>query len=211
MQIDKTCGVKTEDNLTPYPDLSEMPLVYPPAEDTFLLLKAATSEVCPGDRVLEMGCGQGLIAKALSKDAGLILAVDINPYAVRMAAMAGIPAVRGDLFCGIRGQFDLIIFNPPYLPTSDDERLPGWLNLAFDGGPTGRQTINRFLEGLREHITPNGRSLLLVSSLAGIDAVVEKAYSEGFQVSQIADESHFFEHLCVLRLRPGRSSYHCFK
>lgn len=54
--------------------------VYIPAEDTYLLLEVACREVCPVDRVLEIGAGSGFIAAALEKVAALVLATDINPH-----------------------------------------------------------------------------------------------------------------------------------
>ncbi len=175
--------------------------VYEPAEDTHLLLNASLKEVGPTDRVLEMGCGRGLISRRLVPLAGTVLATDINPSAARSLQRTGIDAIRADLFCGIRSRFDLVVFNPPYLPTAEDEVLEGWLNFAFDGGITGRDTINRFLEALEDHLDPErGRALLLVSSLCGLSEVAEKAEREGLKVEAVAREKHFFEELFVLRL-----------
>lgn len=93
------------------------PEVYAPAEDTWLLLRAAWKECRDGERVLEVGCGSGIISASLSGRASM-LATDINPYAVRAARDQGIEVVRaGNLAAGICGRFDLILFNPPYLPT----------------------------------------------------------------------------------------------
>lgn len=175
--------------------------VYEPAEDTFLLLKVALEEAGPDDRILEMGCGRGMISKRLIPIARKVIATDINPGAVRALQRAGIDAVQADLFCGIRSRFDLVLFNPPYLPTAEDEVLKGWLNFAFDGGKTGRDTINRFLETLKDRLDPErGRALLLVSSLSGSSEVEEKALEEGLTVEVVAREKYFFEELFVLRL-----------
>ena len=108
--------------------------VYQPEADTFLLLAAAQAEVRPGDRVLEVGTGSGCIAAALARDCEIV-ATDINPHAVFCARQKGIDVVRSDLFSGIRGTFDLIIFNPPYLPTQPGERIDDWLESALDGAP----------------------------------------------------------------------------
>lgn len=175
--------------------------VYPPAEDTHLLLAASLKEVAPEDAVLEIGCGSGIISKALRHRARWVVATDVNPAAVGHLREAGIEAVRADLFSGIRPLFDLVLFNPPYLPTGEDEVLEGWLNLAFDGGETGRETIFRFLEGLKDHLEPEGgRALLLVSSLCGPREVEEKARSEGLAVEVVLRERYFFEELLVMRL-----------
>ncbi|MGA9099205.1 MAG: HemK2/MTQ2 family protein methyltransferase [Methanotrichaceae archaeon] len=173
---------------------------YEPAEDTLLLLKAALNEVKPEDMVIEVGCGRGLISLELAKRVRSIIATDINPNAVRLAKSYGLEVVRADIFGGLKAKFDLVIFNPPYLPTSGEERTSGWINYALDGGENGRETINRFLEMLKYHLNPNGRCLLLVSSLSGLKDIKEKAQVEGFKTIEVANERCFFEQLYVLKL-----------
>ncbi|HNT72980.1 MAG TPA: class I SAM-dependent methyltransferase [Methanothrix sp.] len=181
--------------------------VYPPAEDTHLLLAASLKEVAPEDAVLEIGCGSGIISKALRHRARWVVATDVNPAALRRLRREGVEVLRADLFAGIRGRFDLVLFNPPYLPTEEDEVLAGWINFAFDGGKTGRETIGRFLEGLRDRFVPErGRALLVVSSLSGPDEVEEKARSLGLTVEVVARERWFFEELLVVRLSPTPSA-----
>lgn len=174
--------------------------VYEPAEDTFLLLKTALTEARPTDSVLEIGCGKGLICRHLAPKVRSILATDINPHASRITKESGIPSVRADLFKGLNAEFDMIIFNPPYLPTSEEERINGWINYALDGGQSGRETINRFLEELRSHLSPGGRALLLVSSLTGLKEIEALAAARGWNFSWIASEKHFFEELRVIKL-----------
>jgi len=174
--------------------------VYEPAEDTNLLLKMALEEVRPSDCVLEIGCGRGVISAKLAPLAKRLIATDVNPHAVRMAHKLGIETVEVDLFRGIKGRFDLILFNPPYLPTTEEDRIEGWLNFAFDGGATGRDTINLFLEGLSDHLSPKGRALLLISSLSGLREVNDKAQKESLKVQVVAKEKYFFEELMVIRL-----------
>ncbi len=182
-------------------EFDEMEEVYEPAEDTHLLLRVALEEVGPDDRVLEMGCGRGVISKSLVPLARRVLATDLNPSAVRILRRAGIDAIQADLFSDIRSKFDLVLFNPPYLPTAEDDVLEGWLNFAFDGGKTGRDTINRFLEMLKDHLEPEkGRALLLISSLSDLSEVALKAEKEGLTTEVVAREKYFFEELFVLRL-----------
>jgi release factor glutamine methyltransferase len=179
---------------------SEYKEVYEPAEDTYLLLKAALSEAKPSDSVLEIGCGMGIISRNLAPKVRSILATDINPHAVRIVRGSGIPTVRADLFKGIKTKFDMIIFNPPYLPTSEEERSDGWLNFALDGGYSGRETINGFLEDLGAHLAPGGRALLLISSLTGLREVEEMIRTAGLDSCRIASEKHFFEQLHILKI-----------
>ena len=62
----------------------------------------------PGDQVLEVGTGSGLIAAEI---AGItrVVATDINPHAVLCARKKGVEVVHDDLFCGIRSLFDVIL------------------------------------------------------------------------------------------------------
>jgi release factor glutamine methyltransferase len=174
--------------------------VYQPAEDTYLLLRAALSEARPADSVLEVGCGSGFISQELGAKVARLLATDINPHAVRAARARGIEVIRADLFRGIKGKFDLILFNAPYLPTEPEERTGQWIDYALDGGKNGRQTVDRFIEDLALHLRPGGRALLLISSLTGLAEVRRTAASAGLTADVVADEGCFFERLYVLRL-----------
>ncbi|MDI3506516.1 HemK2/MTQ2 family protein methyltransferase [Methanoculleus receptaculi] len=173
--------------------------VYTPAEDSFLLLRAALREVRPGDRVLEVGTGSGYIAAGLVGRAARVVATDINPHAAASARARGVEVVRTDMAAGISGPFDLILFNPPYLPTAPEERIDDWLEYALDGGPTGRAVIERFIADAGRVLAPSGRILLLISSLTGPDEVREVFTRHGF-VSFIVDEEPLEgETLYVLR------------
>jgi len=157
--------------------------VYTPEADTWLLLDAARVEVKAGDRVLEIGTGSGLIAAELAQVTGVV-ATDINPHAVLCARQKGVDVVQSDLFCGIRSTFDLIVFNPPYLPTQPEERINDWLEHALDGGLNGRVVIGRFAGQAGRVLAPGGRILLLISSLTGLPEVRDLFFKEGF-VSEI--------------------------
>ena len=133
--------------------LGDTDSVYEPAEDSFLLADAGLKEAKPGMHVLEVGAGSGFISAVLLtylKDIFLV-ATEINPHAARCAKENGIEVIRTDLFGGLKpekpeSRFDLILFNPPYLPTSKEEQIPGWLNYAFNVGISGRETLDRFLD-----------------------------------------------------------------
>ncbi|WP_332448820.1 HemK2/MTQ2 family protein methyltransferase [Methanoculleus sp.] len=172
--------------------------VYSPAEDSFLLLRAALAEVRPTDRVLEVGTGSGYVAAGLSGRAAVV-ATDINPHAVACARARGVAAVRTDLFSGLCGPFDLILFNPPYLPTLPEERIDDWLEYALDGGPTGRVVIERFVAEIGRVLSPFGRVLLLVSSLTDPGAVRELFARQGFVAFIVDEERVEDETLYVIR------------
>jgi release factor glutamine methyltransferase len=180
--------------------------VYEPAEDSFLLANAALKESEPGIRVLEVGTGSGFVSAVLLtsvKDIRL-LATEINPHAACCAKGNGVEVLRTDLFRGIKSQkpekrFDLILFNPPYLPTAREEKVPGWLNYAFDGGTSGRETLDRFLDEVRDYLRPGGKILVLISSITGLEAVREKMIGLGFKVDVVERKKVSFEELLVVR------------
>jgi release factor glutamine methyltransferase len=173
--------------------------VYTPEADTWLLLDAARVEVKAGDRVLEIGTGSGLIAAELAQVTGVV-ATDINPHAVLCAKQKGVDVVQSDLFCGIRSTFDLILFNPPYLPTQPYERIDDWLEHALDGGLNGRVVIERFAGQVRRVLAPGGRILLLISSLTGLPEVRDLFSRLGFISEILLKKNVEGETLYVLRI-----------
>jgi len=172
--------------------------VYDPGEDSFLLVDAALAEVKKDEKVLEIGTGSGIVSMFL-KDMADVVATDINPEACRNARLNGVTVVRADLFSGICGRFDLVIFNPPYLPTSEGERVEGWLNKAFDGGPDGRLVIDAYIERLPFMLSPGGRALVVISTLTDVDAVARRFREHGFTVEEVGELKVCFEKLVVLK------------
>ena len=173
--------------------------VYSPEADTVLLLEAARAEVQSGDRVLEVGTGSGLIAAEIGRIARVV-ATDINPHAVISARKDGVDVVRTDLFAGIRGPFDLILFNPPYLPTQPEERKDDWLEHALDGGVSGRAVIERFARHVGDILVPDGRILLLISSLTGFMEVQDLFCCLGFSAEVAIQQVVEGEVLYVLKI-----------
>ena len=173
--------------------------VYQPEADTYLLLTSVINEIRDNDTVLEVGTGSGIIALGCSERARCI-ATDVNPHACRMTHGMGVEVVRTDLYAGLKGPFDLIIFNPPYLPTAESERIDDWLEYALDGGPDGRAAIRRFASGLHRILHPYGRVLLLVSSLTGIQETRELFAEQGFLSFIVSETTTEGERLVVFRI-----------
>jgi len=178
--------------------------VYEPAEDSYLLIDAALNEIAGSNRrlrILEIGTGSGIVAAAMMRDAPehIYAATDISPHAVACAKANRVPVIRADLFSGIRGGFDLIIFNSPYLPTAPAERVDGWLDYAWNGGADGRAVIDRFLGQTPAFLADRGSILLLLSSLTGIETVRERMGSVGLVVHEVASIRCPGERLVVLR------------
>ena len=183
-----------------------IPQVYEPSEDTFLLAEVALSEITDSEHVLEVGCGSGFISAVIKSNTGAkMVGIDINPYAAKCSKENGVETIRGDLLGAIKGKFDIILFNPPYLPTREDERTDDWLNVALDGGNDGRKIIYRFIKEAGNFLAENGKILLLVSSLGGIEDIKSNIQSLGFTVKEKVKERFDFEQLVIFVASKNRS------
>jgi len=178
--------------------------VYEPAEDTFLLADHLQVErMC---RVLEIGTGTGIIAIMAAKKARMVIATDINSHALECAVKNiitnkayNVELRKGDLFEPVADEkFDLILFNTPYLPTSDGETVDDELDAAWNGGADGRDVIDRFIHEVKDHLNPGGRLMLVQSSLSNIEQTLNKLAERGFDASVIAREKCFFEEVVVI-------------
>jgi release factor glutamine methyltransferase len=179
--------------------------VYEPAEDTFLL--ADNLEVREGDSVLELGTGCGLLA-ILSAIAGArVVATDINPLALACASKnanafgtSGLIEFRlGSLFEPVVGEkFDIVIFNPPYLPVRDEEVIGKGIDLAWEAGPEGRAVIDPFLDGLSSHLVEDGQALFVQSSLSNIAKTLSTLRTLDFRVD-VLSRKMLFEELFLIR------------
>lgn len=174
--------------------------VYQPAEDSRLLAASALDSVTPGEGelVVDVGTGSGYVAERFAEETDArVVGIDISPLAVREARERGVEAVRGDLLDPLSGPVDVVLFNPPYLPTDPENEWDDWMEHALSGGEDGRRAIEPFLSDLPRVLAPDGRAYLLVSSLTDPDAVRAYAEDEGLTTRQVGEESFPFETLSV--------------
>jgi release factor glutamine methyltransferase len=180
------------------------PEVYEPAEDTFLF--AENLDIQRKDEVLEIGTGTGLIAIYAAQRTRKVVATDTNEHAVKCALKNtianrtyNVELRKGNLFEPVEGEkFDLILFNTPYLPTSPDEKLDEELNAAFDGGLEGRDTIDQFIEQVKDYLNDGGRVQLVQSSLSDNEKTLSKLEELGFKAEITASKKCFFEEIVVI-------------
>ncbi len=180
-------------------DIAEDPEVYPPSDDSILLIESL--DVIPREKVLEVGCGSGVVSIHCARNGCYVTAVDVNPRAVELARRnsvangTDIRVLESDVYGNVDGVFDTIVFNLPYLPVDEE----GLLAKAWSGGPDGLGPLPRLLEGAPDHLIPGGRVVVVVSSLTEPRALEEAL--EGYEVRMIGEQRLFFERLSVLEIR----------
>src|SRR3989338_799629 len=169
-------------------------MIYEPREDSFLLEKYV-KKFAQG-KVLDMGTGSGIQAKAALTKTKEVTAADSNQEAVAHVKHIGIKAVQSDLFSNIKGKFDTIIFNPPYLPETEGEDKES--QEITTGGKQGYELIERFLKEAKAHLNPKGIILIVYSSLTG--NIVKVAKKQGFKVEVLEEQRMFFERIIISKL-----------
>lgn len=196
-----------EDGAAGRPRLAEqrdVPDVYPPAEDSDLLARTVAPTVEAGERALDVGTGSGYVANAMTGAGADVVGVDSSPAACAVARDNDVSTVRGDLVAPFQsGAFDVVACNPPYLPTPPEREWEDWLESALSGGPEGRAVVDPFVASVGRVLAPDGRAYLLISSLTGVEGVTAYAAQQGLAATEVADESHPYERLVVLRLTPA--------
>ncbi len=183
--------------------------VYAPAEDTLLaaemLLRNMQGEELT---VVEIGTGTGAlgIIAAMDKRSSHVIMSDISEEALECAREnAGLNSVedkcefiKSNLFDSIEGDFDIIIFNPPYLPDDDEVRSgKNW----WSGGPTGIELTKLFIGQAAEHLKTNGTIITVESSLADSKALHDFIDANGFRIADSEKAHIFFEDIVALALK----------
>lgn len=151
-----------------------------------------------GKKVLDMGTGTGIIALEAAKKGAKVEAVDINPKAIEYVReqarkdelIESLDFILSDLFENVNGNFDFILFNPPYLPGEDgigDEEI-------WRGGEKGIEVTRRFLESAHKYLSENGQIVVVMSSHSDWQDLMEE-----YGLEIIGSEKLWFEKLYLAR------------
>jgi carbamoyltransferase len=152
--------------------LDEEPVMYI-GMDSHGLVQTAPRTVC--DRLLDLCCGSGIQGIVASRYAARVVAVDLNPRAVRFArfnarlnGLKNYEVRLGSVYEPVEGErFDVVLANPPFVPSPE-------MGLAFrDGGVRGEAILRKIVSGAVEHLTPMGR-LCIVTDLVDVETYPEK-------------------------------------
>ena len=174
-----------------------LPGVFSPHSDTWLLADVMRREQPPRDAdVLELGTGSGAIGVAAAQSgARSVTVVDVSRRALVTAAINArlngvrVTPRRGDLFAAVAGrQFDLIVSNPPYLPSVE---IParGASRAWEGGGPDGRGLLERICADVAEHLRPGGTVLLVHSSVNDVQRTLDTLEQAGLQADIVHRET----------------------
>jgi len=173
---------------------------YAPAEDSYFLSEILRKEIPnildenPALKFLEIGSGSGFILQtALESKVKKenIIGSDINKESVERCKSLGFKCIRSNLFKNIKGSFDIIVFNPPYLPL--DKTEPKDSRRETTGGEKGNEISTEFLKQAKKHLTSRGKIFIVTSSLA---KGIEFGKLEFF-AKKIGSKKLFFEELVV--------------
>lgn len=172
--------------------------VYPPSEDSLLLIRSL--DVVPGETVLELGCGSGIVSLHCARSGAVVTAGDINPSAVKLTEKNAeknnldIVVLLTDVFGSVNGKFDTVVFNLPYLPVDDD--IP--LAEAWSGGKDGLGPLPEMLDGMTVHGNNGWRAVVVVSSLMDEERLNDVL--KPYKVTILGELPLFFEKLRVLQI-----------
>ena len=173
-----------------------------PRPETELLVEKALAHIRALGRpakVLDVCTGSGCIAVALAKLAGAdVTAIDISPAALALATenanlhKVSIRFMQGDLFDALGGsspKFDVIISNPPYIPTAELSHLQAEIkehepSLALDGGADGLDIYRRLIPASLNFLAPCGVLFLEIGPRA-VEAIMLGA---GYGIVRIAKD-----------------------
>jgi len=179
-----------------------------PRPETELLVEAAIARAANGARVLDVGTGSGCVAISIERERQDldVTSIDVSSGALAVAKRnartheSNVRFAASDAFEAIRGEFDLIVANPPYIPRADYEQLEVEVRdyepqLALTPGPRGTEMIERILAARR---APMVILEIGFGQLAGVRGV-----ARGYEIVEVINDLAGIERTVVLS-RHGR-------
>jgi HemK-related putative methylase len=167
----------------------------------FFAEQIAAGLVHPGQTVLDLGTGSGICALAAAQHSNRVVAVDINPEAVRCARVNSllnrveerIDVRQGDLFAPVAGErFDVVLFNPPYyLGTPIDLSDHAWRS---------NDVVARFAEQLVGHLSANGAAFVILSTDGETDRFLTDFQEQHLSIEPVARRDLTNEIFTIYRL-----------
>lgn len=201
----------------------DLKYVYEPAEDSFLLIDALELDLPqfkrnPPTICVELGSGSGIVITALAKaihSSTIFFGIDINPRACNATLKTAcknqtlVECINMDLLTSFKERtVDVLIFNPPYVVTTDDEINKIDTNItnkligkSWAGGHNGRQIMNKVFEKLNDILSCNGVAYILVIKDNKPEEILVDLKQLNFSAKIIIERKIRGEHLFVLKIQ----------
>ncbi|XP_069020424.1 methyltransferase N6AMT1 [Embiotoca jacksoni] len=191
--------------------------VYEPAEDSFLLMDALEKDaerlqLLSPDVCVEVGSGSGVMSAFLASVVGpsaLYICTDVNPAAARCTAATSTgnnvslqPVITDLVECllpRLRGEVDVLLFNPPYVVTPPEEVGSRGVEAAWAGGERGRAVTDRFLPLVTQLLSSKGLFYLVTVAENDPEEIVSSLGRCGLKGESRASTRAGNERLSVLR------------
>ena len=169
-----------------------------PRPETEELVEKALTFIKKDSSVLDLCTGSGCIAIAIAKKSGAnVTASDISKKALDVAnknvlkheLAAEVQLLESDLFENIDGKYDVIVSNPPYIPTKEIENLDKEVKefdpiIALDGGEDGLDVYRRIAKDVDKHLNDKG---VILFECGENEADKIKDLFDGFKVEIVKD------------------------
>jgi release factor glutamine methyltransferase len=174
--------------------------VYKPSDDTWLLIETLEKRKPRGYTCLDLGSGTGILGlyALLNGYCRRVVFIDIDEDAVESTRgsvelnnVGGGIVVQTDTYVLREGSFDLVLANPPYLPS--EEGAPH--DVAVDGGLEGWETVVYFIEYASKALRTGGLLYLVYSSFTKPEVVMTALKANGFKLNYALHKHFFFEEL----------------
>ena len=173
-------------------------MIYNPGDDSYLL-KEQVLKYSKDRKVLDIGSGSGIQAEAAIKaGAKKVLAVDIDDKVVKTLKERGLRSKKSNLFSNIKGKFDLIIFNPPYLPYDKMEDAES--SRITSGGRRGDEIIIGFWEDVNKYLNKGGIILIVLSSLTPKRRILKILKEKKLGKEVLSEKKLFMEKIEVWKI-----------
>jgi len=193
------------------------PEVLIPRPETEILVEAAIDALSSLDQpqFCEMGVGSGCIsisilhhvkaAKAIGVDLSIEALAVAKRNAVTHAVDDRIVLIESDLFAAVSGKFDLIVSNPPYIPSGDIATLQFEVRdyeplTALSGGPDGLNIVERIIRDAPSHLVENG-TLMVEIGIGQSERVSEMLDQDTWHPPQFLPDLQQIPRTLIAKLR----------
>jgi release factor glutamine methyltransferase len=175
--------------------LVSLPGVFSPISDSWQLAAVLCDAYSlAGADVLDLCTGSGVLAVTAATHAASVTAVDVSRRAVlttRFNALLNgvrVRALHGDLFEPVHGErFDIVVSNPPYVPSPDPHVPTRGASRAWAAGENGRLVLDRICDDVHRHLRPGGVFLVVHSSLIDENATTRRLAASGMHDAGVVE------------------------